>query len=433
MTMDKLSHPTVQSSLRLKYLRTIGLVVGLMLVSGGAGWWFSQAGDRAGDNGQSAIAPVSATAASVQVKTTIARLQSINANRILTGTVEPIETVTLTSRVMGMIRQLPVQEGDRVKAGETLVVIDVADIQAQNGQAIAGVNMAQSNYLNAQGRLQEARAQLVETEAQLADAQLEQRRMSVLQSEGAVSQQLLDQANTRVQTTQARLQQIRAGIRQSQAMVNQAQAQVSQAQAQVSQVSANLNYGIITAPFDGVVTHKHTEVGAMAGAGQTLLTLESSDRLRFTTQVPESLITQIRQGQKVSVRLDALNRDVSGTVSQIIPSADPATRNFTVKVLLNQTSDMIPGMFGRLQLSHQTATPNASDRTALMIPQAAIVQQFGITGIYKVVNRHASFQPITTGKPRAADIEVFSGLTKGDLVILDPDPNLKDGTPVQIN
>jgi HlyD family secretion protein len=428
MMMDKLSHSPVQSSFRLQSFRTIGLVVGLMLVSGGAGWWFS----RSGDNGQSSITPASATAAPVPVKTAIARLQSINANRILTGTVEPIETVTLTSRVMGLIRQLPVQEGDRVNAGETLVVIDVADIQAQNGQAIAGVNMAQSNYLNTQGRLQEARAQLVETEAQLAESQLEQRRMSMLRSEGAVSQQLLDQANTRVQTTQSRLQQVQAGIRQSQAMMNQAQAQVSQAQAQVSQVSANLNYGTITAPFYGVVTHKHTEVGAMAGAGQSLLTLESSDRLRFTTQVPESLITQIRQGQKVSVRLDALNRDVSGTVSQIIPSADPATRNFTVKVLLNQTSAMIPGMFGRLQLSHQTAPPNASNRTALIIPQAAIVQQFGITGIYKVVNSHASFQPITTGKLDGADTEVFSGLTAGDRVILDPASNLKDGTPVQI-
>ncbi len=433
MMMDKLSHPPVQSSFRLQSFRTIGLVVGLMLVSGGAGWWFSQAGDRAGDNGQPAIASAAATVAPVQVKTAIVRLQSINASRILTGTVEPIETVTLTSRVMGLIQQLPVQEGDRVKAGETLVVIDVADIQAQNGQAIAGVTMAQSNYLNAQGRLQESRAQLVETEAQLAEAQLEQRRMRVLQSEGAVSQQLLDQANTRVQTTQARLQQIQAGIRQSEAMIDQAQAQVSQAQAQVSQVSANLNYGTITAPFDGVVTHKHTEVGAMAGAGQTLLTLESSDRLRFTTQVPESLITQIRQGQKVSVRLDALNRDVSGTVSQIIPSADPATRNFTVKVLLKQTSAMIPGMFGRLQLNHQTATPNASDRTALIIPQAAIVQQFGITGVYKVIDGHASFQPITTGKPRSPDIEVFSGLTKGDRVILEPASHLKDNTPVQTN
>lgn len=428
MVMDKLPHPTSHPSVKFPHLRTIGLLLGLVLVSGGAGWWLSRSSDRE----QSAVVPVSTTAA-VPVITAIARLQSVTTNRTLTGTVEPMETVTLTSRVMGQIRQLPVQEGDRVSAGATLAVIDVADIQAQGGQALAGVNMAQSNYQTAQARMQEARAQLWEAEAELADAQLEQRRMQALQSDGAVSQQLLDKANTRVQMTQARIQQIKAGIAQSQSSMTQAQAQVKQAQAQVNQVSANLNYGTIAAPFDGVITRKHTEVGAMAGAGQPLLTLESSDRLRFKTQVPESLITQIRQGQRVSVHLDALNQDVPGTVSQIIPSADPATRNFTVKVTLEQSPTVISGMFGRLKLVNQMKSQKTSDRTILMIPKSAIVQQFGITGIYKVTNGQATFQPITTGKTHGTNIEVFSGVSAGDRLVINPSPDLKNNTPVQLN
>jgi multidrug efflux pump subunit AcrA (membrane-fusion protein) len=428
MMMNKSPQPAAPALLRVSPLQIGGLLIGVMLVSGGAGWWLSRVGNR------SAAAPVTATAVtSLSVETAIARHQTVATNRTLTGTVEPMETVTLTSRVMGQIRQLPVQEGDRVSAGATLAIIDVADLQAQGSQALAGVNMAQSNYQTAQARLQESRAQLLEAEATLADAQLQQRRMSMLQSEGAVSQQLLDQANTRVQMSQARVQQIHAGIAQAQATMQQAQAQVKQAQAQVTQVSANLNYGTITAPFAGVITRKHTEVGAMAGAGQPLLTLESSDRLRFSTQVPESLITQIRKGQTVSIHLDALNQDLPGTVSQIIPSADPATRNFTVKVILNRTTTVIPGMFGRLKLGEQTATQNPGDRTMLMIPKSAIIQQFGITGVYKIINGRASFQPITTGKPNGADTEVFSGLTEGDRVILAPSSNLKDGTPVQIN
>jgi RND family efflux transporter MFP subunit len=233
--------------------------------------------------------------------------------------------------------------------------------------------------------------------------------------------------------TQARIQQIKAGIAQSQSAINQAQAQVRQAQAQIQQVSANLNYGTIAAPFDGVITRKHTEVGAMAGTGQPLVTLESSDRLRFSAQVPESLITQIRQGQGVSVHLDALNQDLSGTVSQIIPSADPSTRNFTIKVTLNQTIKVIPGMFGRLKLVHQTTNQHSGDRTILMIPQSAIVQQFGITGVYKVANGQASFQPITTGKSDGSDVEVFSGLSEGDRLVINPSPNLKNNIPVQLN
>lgn len=78
------------------------------------------------------MASDSSTTAPIPVNTAIARLQSIGTKRTLTGTVEPIETVTLTSRVMGLIRQLPVQEGDRVQAGETIAVIDVAAIQARS-------------------------------------------------------------------------------------------------------------------------------------------------------------------------------------------------------------------------------------------------------------------------------------------------------------
>ncbi len=429
MVMDKLSPSPLQPPPYLAQARTIALVAGLMVASGGVGWFLSQSRSEP----QAAIAPASATAvAPVSIETTVVRMQPVAANRVLTGTVEPVESVTLTSRVMGQIRQLTVQEGDRVQAGDRLVVIDVADLQAQGNQAVAGVNIAQSNFQTAQARVQESRAQLVEAEAQLAEAQLEQRRMQMLRSEGAVSQQLLDQANTRVQTNQARIQQIKAGINQSQAVMNQAQAQVRQAQAQVKQASANLNYGTVVAPFSGVVTRRHAEVGAMAGAGQPLVTLESSDRLRFSTQVPESLITQVKQGQPVSIRLDALNRSVSGTVSQIIPSADPVSRNFTVKVALNKVSGIIPGMFGRLQLKDEAAAA-LGERSALVIPQSAVVQQFGITGVYKVENGQAAFQPITTGETHGSDIEVFSGVAENDRLVLNPSSSLKNGTPVQVN
>lgn len=427
MVMDKLAHYPGQSPW-FRHLPTIGLLAGLMLVSGGAGWWFSQITKQE---------KTSAAALSVNsqppllVKTTIVRQQSIDSQRVLTGTVEPVEKVTLTSRVMGQIRDVTVQEGDRVTAGEVLAVIDVADIQAQNSQALAGVSIAQSNYQAAEARLQQARGQLLEAEAQLADAQLEQRRMAALRAEGAVSQQVLDKANTMVKTIQARIQQINASISQTQSTLDQAQAQVQQSQAQVAQVSANLDYGTIVAPFDGVVTHKHTDVGAMAGPGQSIVTLESNNRLRFSAQVPESLIGQVKQGQSVSVYLDAIDRKVPGVVSQIIPAADPSTRNFTVKVNLNlsSASGVIPGMFGRLQLTSQTAAKTG--RTALVIPQSAIVHQFGITGVYKVVDGRASFQAITTGKTYGTDIEVFSGLAEGDRLVLEPTADLKDGIAVQ--
>jgi RND family efflux transporter MFP subunit len=423
----------LRSSLLGNKFLIIGVASGLILVTGGMIWSQSE------KNAQPApVLSVASTSTPLRVTTEIARKQGVDILRVFTGSIEPLENVTLTSRVMGQITQLTVQEGDRVKAGDSLVEIDVADIRAQSNQALAGVTMAQSNYQNSDARLQQSLGQLVEVEAELAEAQLGQRRMKILQSEGAVSQQLLDQANTRVQMLQARFEQIKAGISQSQAMMKEAQAQVSQAQAQVVQVSASLNYGTITAPFDAIVTRKHTEVGALAGPGQSLVTLESSDRLRFSTQVPEAMIAQIRQGQKVSVYIDALNREVSGTVSHIIPAADPTTRNFMVKVTLNGTAGLISGMFGRLKLTNPTVATNstvakAGDRRALMISQTALVKQFGVTGVFKVVAGQTNFQPITTGRVTGDAIEVFSGLADGDRIILQPPTDLKNGTAVQVN
>ncbi|WP_299484531.1 biotin/lipoyl-binding protein [Acaryochloris sp. IP29b_bin.137] len=261
------------------------------------------------------------------VKTAIATRQPIAIDRILTGTVESSESVTLTSRVMGQIRQLTVREGDIVQAGQRIAEIDVRDIQAQQQQATAAIPQAQSavsiahsakltaqaQKSQAQARVQEAQAQLTEAQAELADAQLYQQRMVMLRLEGAVSQSRLDEANTRLSVIQARISQAKAGLTQSrttvkqaqaavvqaQAQIRQAQAQVEQAQAQVKQTQANLDYGTVIAPFTGVITHKYTEVGAMAGPGESIVKLERSGHLRLSVDAPESLVGQIQRGQSV--------------------------------------------------------------------------------------------------------------------------------------
>lgn len=396
----------------------------------------------------------------VAVKTAIATQQPIAADRTLTGTVESAETVTLTSRVMGQIRQLTVREGDRVQAGQQIAEIDVRDIQAQQQQATAAIPQAQSAvsiahsaYLTAQAqksqaqaRVQEAQAQLTEAKAELADAQLHQKRMAMLRREGAISQSRLDEANTRLSVIQARISQAQAGLTQSrttvkqaqaavgqaQAQIRQAQAQVDQAQAEVKQTQANLDYGTVIAPFAGVITHKYTEVGAMAGPGQPIVKLERSGRLKLSVDAPESLIGQIQKGQSVSVQIDALNRQINGRISQIIPSADPRSRNFTVKVALQTTQDLLPGMFGRLQF-RSTTRQNIAARQGLMISEDALVKQFGITGVFKVVDHQAQFQPISTGQIQGERVEVFSGLERGDRIIVNPNSKLENGTDLQVS
>ncbi|AFY78146.1 RND family efflux transporter, MFP subunit [Pleurocapsa sp. PCC 7327] len=442
-TIDKPQLP--ESWLNIK---VIGLLTSLIVLSGGVGWWL-----LSNSTSRQPIPKAIATSPTIKVQTAVIKPMPVRGDRTLTGTVEAVESVTLTSRVMGQIERLPVQEGDLVKAGQLIARIDVRDIQAQRNQgnaaisqARSAVSAAQSAYLTAQAqknqaeaRVREAQATLTEAQAELADAKLHQKRMAMLRTEGVVSQSQLDEANTRVATIEARIGQIQAAIKQAIATVDQAQAQVRQAQAQieqsqagvaqaqatVEQTLANLDYGTVTAPFTGVVTRKHAEVGAMAGTGQALVTLENIDRLRFSVAVPESLIGRLEHGQPVQIELDALNRSANGRVSQIIPAADPASRNFTVKIALASDADIIPGMFGRLQLTTST-------RQALMIPNDAIVKRMGITGAYKVVDGKAQFQTLTAGTTHGEQVEVYWGLEAGDRVILNPSPALTDGALVSL-
>ncbi len=121
----------------------------------------------------------------------------------------------------------------------------------------------------------------------------------------------------------------------------------------------------MVAPFTGIVTQKQAEVGEIAGPGQPLVTLESKNRLRFTVEIPESQIGQVQQGQFLDVNLDAIQETILGRVNQIIPSGDPTSRNFIVKIALEQYPNVLSGMFGRVQIS--------KPYTAITVPTTALV------------------------------------------------------------
>jgi multidrug efflux pump subunit AcrA (membrane-fusion protein) len=429
----------------LKPLKPKWITTGIILLSlgcAGTGWWLWH----------HSTTPETrpATVLPLTVQTMVVHRNSVAGARTLTGTVESLDVTTLTSRVTGRVEKLLVQEGTQVEKGQIIAVIDVSDIRAQQQQASAQISEAQAAVATAQasrssalsqvdtarGKLSEAQASLLEAKAELADAQLNQHRMSVLYREGAVPKVNLDTANTRVDVAQAKIGQINATIAQAAssirnaesavgeatASVGQAQARVSQAEASTKQVAANLDYGIVRAPFAGVITKKQVEIGEIAGVSQPLVTLESRERLRFSVAVPESLIDRVQLGQSVTVHIDALDRQISGRVSQIIPAADPQSRNFTVKVALPSTTNLISGMYGRLQLE--------TDDTALVIPKNALVQRLGVSGVFKVVDGKAQFQTVTVQPINKDEVQVFNGIKEGDRLILNPDPTLQDNTEI---
>lgn len=428
-----------------RWLWLLGLLC--LITGGGIAWWWLR---------PSPSQPQTVTAAPDPVPVAVgqAQLASAVGDRTLSGTVEAAESVTLTSRVRGQILRLPVEEGDVVQSEQLLAEIDVRDILAQQrraeasvAQARTAVSVAQSARTAAQAQLDQARArrqeavgQLAEAEAERDQARLDQERFAFLAAQGAVPQSQSDQANTRLATVAARIEQIRSAIAQAEAAIGRAQSQVAQAnqevdraregvnaaQAGVREVQANLDYGLLQAPFAGVVTQTHSEVGTLAGPGQPIVTLENPEQLQFTVSVPASLITQIEPQQTMPVQIDALDQTLQGRVEQVIPAADPRSHSFTVKLDLPADPALISGMFGQLQLT--PTGPNT--RQMVMIPADAVVERMGLVGVFVIDAGTAQFQQITTGEHRADRVEVFSGLAAGDRLILQPADAIRDDVAV---
>ncbi|MFS8865516.1 efflux RND transporter periplasmic adaptor subunit [Synechococcus sp. H60.3] len=417
----------------------------LFLSLGGLGGWLLGSQGRPGQGGAAlevagrvgGTGSLEATEAA-PLTTLEVKPREISQERILVGSLEAVERTPLSSRIVGRVVELPVQEGQRVAAGSLIARLDISDVQAaqqqaqaqrqqaeaQLQQAQAGLLAAQAGVRGAEEALRQVQAQKQQAEAELQEARLHQERMQKLHAEGAVAQAQVDQANTRVAVLLGRLAQLEAGIQQAEQGLTQARAQLAQAesripevqaamaqaQAGVAQTQANLAYGTLVAPFAGVVTRKYVEVGALAGPGQPIVELESSERLRFSVALPESLAGQIRVGQAVPISIDSLNQTVEGTIRQIIPSADPSSRTVEVKVEIPPLPGAMPGMLGRLKLAGET-------RQALLLPQASLVEQFGLTGVYRLVDGKPLFTPVVVGSRYGDQVEIHSGLQPGDEVI----------------
>ncbi len=366
--------------------------------------------------------------AAIAVETLTVRPQPMANTVELSGTIRPIDQATLSTRVMGRITRLRLEAGDRVRQGEVLARIDVVDMAAQTSQALSGVAQAQAEVARSQASLNQLQSQKLEAEAALQLAQINQTRMAQLQKEGAVPLSQLDAANTALDQAKARVAQSQAGIEQSQAAIAQSRAAVAQARSSVTSAAVNQSYGTILAPFDGVVVQKLAYEGEMAAPGTALLKLENPNRLQLEIPVPETNLRFVRAGQPIQVRVEAVNQTLNATIGQIVPTTDPNSRSFLIKIPLPQSGRLISGMFGRISL------PQDSHQPMIAVPTTALLQRGQLQGVYVV---DSSVQPplavlrwVKTGKTQNDHVEIVSGLMAGDRIITSHLPQLTDGQAV---
>ena len=303
------------------------------------------------------------------------------------GTLRAAQTSQLSAQMMGNIVEIRAREGDHIKRGQVLAVIDDAQPRAALDRSTAADQASQQDVT------------ALDSDVNLAEATF--KRYQTLYDKKSVSPQEFDEVKARYQAAQARRDVARAGQ--------------AQARAAVQQARTALGYSYILAPFDGVVTEKKVDVGTLASPGMPIFTVEDVRRYRLDATVNETDLRFVRMGQQVPVLMDTLGeRELTGKVVEIVPAADPASRSFLVKVELPSDPAFRSGLFGRAHFTR-------GERSVLLIPRSAVVERGQLQGIYVLdQNKIAGLRYITLGKPAADKVEVLSGLQSGEMVIADP-------------
>jgi multidrug efflux pump subunit AcrA (membrane-fusion protein) len=329
------------------------------------------------------------------------------------GTVQAGIRSNLASKLLGTIEDVRVREGDRVKQGDVLVLIDQRQVNAELRKAEAGLSEAKKGLVAATSNRDAALAS-----EKLALATYE--RYLNLKRDDSVSVQEFDEV-------EARYRQAKAALGQAQAMVDAATERVKQVEAALATARVNKNDAVITAPHDGIITGKMVDKGDLAKPGAPVLTLETTSGFCVDVVLPETYIDYVQPRQKVSVNVPALKTGpLEGNVCTIVPSADPRSRSFIVKVKLPIDRKVRSGLFARAEIT-------IGHSKKLMIAQKAVVSSGQLTGLYLVDSESiAHFRLIRLGRTFGDSVEVLAGLKEGDRYVVEPTPKLEDGARVEV-
>ncbi|HSB71730.1 MAG TPA: efflux RND transporter periplasmic adaptor subunit [Candidatus Methylomirabilis sp.] len=341
------------------------------------------------------------------------------------GTVKSRTSATLSSRIVGRIVALPVHEGTTVEPGQVLVELDDRDIATQVRRAEASLAEAESALTEVDRAIAAAAAARAAAEAQRDLAAATLARYQRLLDRKSVAPQEYDQVAARHKAAVADVERAIAEGQAVQARRQQVLAKIEGAKAEIASTQILQGYAKITAPFAGVVTVKHADVGSMAAPGTPLLTLEDSRRYWLEAAVPESQTAGIRRGQSLSVQVEAAGLSMKAGVSEIVPFADATTRTTLVRLDLPVSPRLRSGLFGRIWVP-------VGRRHAIQIARSAIVERGQLQGVFVVGQDNiARFRLVRTGETRQDATEILSGLTGGEQIVLAGTERVTDGARIE--
>jgi len=393
------------------------LFIAILVAGGLLAWrWHGRAPTKADDHDPAAASADPPAAVTRVERRTIADTLKIS------GEFKPFQDVDVHAKVAGYIKTIFVDVGSHVKQGQTLAILEVPELTAQLAGADAAARRAQEEIGRALGDLERARSSH-------AAAHVAYKRLSdaAKTREGLVAQQELDDAQAKDLESEAQVSSAKASL-------SAAQQAFEVAQANQKQVQALSDYTRITAPFAGVVTMRYADTGALVAAGTSSSTqatpvvrLAQVSVLRLVLPVPESVAAQIHLQDPVKVHVQALNQDIQGRVSRFADALDLQTRTMETEIDCdNRDGRLMSGMYTESEISLNQAT------NALTLPLEAVVRNGDDATVLKVNAKNTiEERHIKLGLEDNSRVEVLSGLSEGDRVIIGNRSEFRSGQRVQ--
>jgi RND family efflux transporter MFP subunit len=285
------------------------------------------------------------------------------------GTIRAVHETSVGSKLLARVSEVNLKAGQRVNKGDVLIRLDDTDLQA---------------------KLQQAHAMLTAAEAVRQQAESDEKRLSNLMKTNAVSRQEYENSATKLRAADADLRRAQEAVKEGQVA---------------------LDWATLRAPMDGVVIDKKIDVGDMVTPGQILVTLFDPSRMQLVASVRESLAHRLQTGQTLGVRIEGLDKQCQGTISEIVPEAESSSRAFQVKVTGPCPGGIYSGMFGRLLIP-------LDEETVLVIPRRAVLHVGQLELVDVADKGHAVRRSIRTGRGFGEDVEVLSGLRDGEQVVI---------------
>jgi RND family efflux transporter MFP subunit len=308
--------------------------------------------------------------ADIPLETATASYRLAPRERVWDGTIEAVNQATVSSQTSGRVAEIVYDVDDFVEAGA--IIMRFTDTEQR-------------------AALASARAALQEALARFSEAESEYQRISAMFENGTVARARYDQAQANFNAAEARRESARSGVAAAEEQVE---------------------YTIVRAPYAGIVSERHVEVGEMVRPGEPLMSGLSLESLRVSVDVPQSMIEPIRQIGKARVYVGAEVFD--GEDLTFFPVADPAANTFRVRVDLPEGAvTLYPGMFVKVGFI-------VGETERLLVPENALVHRSELTAVYVVAGEQILLRQVRTGRHYGDQVEVLAGLADGERVALDP-------------